>query len=92
VLLSHAVEPVLCVPLTLGKNAADMALSVDAMDLLYGGFIDTFCIVSSDSDFTPLTLRIRRDGARVYGFGARHTPEAFVGVCDKFIYTETLEG
>jgi len=90
VLARHAVEPVLCFRRATGKNAADLALSVDAMDLLHTGLIDGFCIASSDSDFTPLALRIRAEGLRVYGFGARHTPAGFVGACDKFIYTDAL--
>jgi len=75
---------------TTGKNAADIALVIDAMDLLYKGTLDGFCIVSSDSDFTRLTQRLREDGLAVYGFGERKTPEAFRNACTRFIYVENL--
>ncbi len=90
-LQSHAVEPVQMFRTAAGKNAADITLSLDALDLLYTGHLDGFCIVSSDSDFTPLAIRLRRDGMRVYGFGNRHTPKSFVQACTKFIYLEDLE-
>jgi uncharacterized LabA/DUF88 family protein len=77
-------------PYTSGKNATDSAMIIDAMDLLYSGNLDGFCIVSSDSDFTSLATRIRQSGLKVYGFGEEKTPRAFVAVCDKFIYTEIL--
>ena len=67
-----------------------MILIIDAMDLLYAGALDGFCIVSSDSDFTPLASRIRENGLSVYGFGKKSTPEAFKKACDKFIYIENL--
>jgi len=75
---------------TVGKNATDSAMIIDAMDLLYSEKLDGFCIVSSDSDFTPLARRIHKSGLSVYGFGEQKTPEAFVAACDKFIYTENL--
>ena len=75
---------------TRGKNSTDSALIIDAMDLLYTGRLDGFCIASSDSDFTRLAARIREQGLVVYGFGERKTPQPFVAACDKFIYTELL--
>jgi len=75
---------------TTGKNAADITLVIDAMDLMHRGGIDGFCLVSSDSDFTRLAQRLREDGARVYGFGAKKTPEAFRNACTRFIYIENL--
>jgi uncharacterized LabA/DUF88 family protein len=75
---------------TRGKNATDSAMIIDAMDLLYTGKFDGYCIVSSDSDFTRLASRIRESGLTVYGFGEKKTPSAFVSACDKFIYTEVL--
>jgi len=75
---------------TTGKNAADITLVIDAMDLMHKGGIDGFCLVSSDSDFTRLAQRLREDGARVYGFGAKKTPEAFRNACTRFIYIENL--
>jgi uncharacterized LabA/DUF88 family protein len=89
-LLTHSVTPIQQFNYTTGKNATDSALIIDAMDLLYGGHLDGFCIVSSDSDFTRLAARIREQGLTVYGFGERKTPQAFVAACDKFIYTENL--
>ncbi len=90
VLLPHAITPVQQFAYTSGKDATDMILIIDAMDLLYGGALDGFCIVSSDSDFTPLASRIRESGLTVYGFGRNKTPEAFRKACDKFIYVENL--
>lgn len=75
---------------TTGKNAADIALVIDAMDLMYKGRLDGFCLVSSDSDFTRLAQRLREDGLVVYGFGERKTPEAFRNACSRFIYVENL--
>jgi len=75
---------------TTGKNAADITLVIDAMDLMHRGGIDGFCLVSSDSDFTRLAQRLRENGARVYGFGAKKTPEAFRNACTRFIYIENL--
>ncbi|MBS1239896.1 MAG: hypothetical protein H6R45_602 [Proteobacteria bacterium] len=76
--------------LTKGKNATDMAMTIDAMDLLYQGKVDGFGIMSSDSDFTPLATRLRQDGITVYGFGKGTTPEAFKTACTRFIETEAL--
>ncbi|WP_082783543.1 NYN domain-containing protein [Snodgrassella sp. CFCC 13594] len=89
-LLPHAITPVQQFAYTKGKNATDMAMVIDAMDLLYSNTFDGFCIVSSDSDFTRLASRIRENGLTVYGFGQKKTPEAFRKACDKFIYTENL--
>jgi uncharacterized LabA/DUF88 family protein len=75
---------------TTGKNAADIALVIDAMDLLHSGRFDGFCLVSSDSDFTRLAARIREQGIDVYGFGEQKTPESFRQACHRFIYTENL--
>src|SRR3954464_3108990 len=75
---------------TTGKNASDIALVIDAMDLLYSGRLDGFCLVSSDSDFTRLAARIREQGVDVFGFGAQKTPESFRQACRRFIYTENL--
>lgn len=75
---------------TTGKNAADIAQVIDAMDLMHKGGLDGFCLVSSDSDFTRLAQRLREDGMVVYGFGERKTPEAFRAACNRFIYVENL--
>lgn len=85
-----AIQPIQQFRYTVGKNATDSALIIDAMDLLYTRNFDGFCIVSSDSDFTRLASRIRESGLVVYGFGERKTPLAFISACDKFIYTEIL--
>jgi len=90
VLLEHSIVPVQQFGYTKGKNATDSSLIIDAMDLLYTGRFDGFCLVSSDSDFTRLASRLREQGLLVYGFGERKTPEPFVAACDKFIYTEVL--
>jgi uncharacterized LabA/DUF88 family protein len=87
-LLNHSIQPIQQFRYTTGKNATDSAMIIDAMDLLYSGALDGFCIVSSDSDFTRLASRIRESGKRVYGFGEKKTPSAFVAACDRFIYTE----
>jgi uncharacterized LabA/DUF88 family protein len=89
-LLDHAIQPIQQFSYTTGKNATDSAMIIDAMDLLYSEKLDGFCIVSSDSDFTRLASRLRESGRKVYGFGEKKTPRAFVSVCDKFIYTEIL--
>ena len=89
-LLDHAIQPIQQFSYTSGKNATDSAMIIDAMDLLYSGRLDGFCIVSSDSDFTRLAARLRESGHKVYGFGEKKTPRAFVAVCDKFVYTEIL--
>jgi hypothetical protein len=75
---------------TVGKNASDIALVIDAMDLLHSGRFDGFCLVSSDSDFTSLASRIREQGLDVFGFGERKTPESFRQACKQFIYLENL--
>lgn len=85
-----AVQPIQQFRFTVGKNATDSALIIDAMDLLHSGSVDGFCLVSSDSDFTRLATRIREAGLGVYGFGEGKTPRPFVAACDKFIYTEIL--
>jgi len=90
VLLQHSIQPIQQFAYTKGKNATDSAMIIDAMDLLYTGNFNGFCIVSSDSDFTKLASRIREGGLLVYGFGEKKTPAAFVSACDKFIYTEVL--
>lgn len=89
-LLEHGIQPIQQFAYTTGKNATDSAMIIDAMDLLYTGKFDGFCIVSSDSDFTRLASRLRESGVSVYGFGERKTPKPFVSACDKFIYTENL--
>ena len=86
----HAVQPVQQFSYTKGKNSTDSALIIDAMDLLHGGRVDGFCLVSSDSDFTRLATRIREAGLAVYGFGQKKTPQPFVAACDKFVFTEIL--
>ena len=88
VLLNHSIQPIQQFRYTTGKNATDSAMIIDAMDLLYSGNFDGFCIVSSDSDFTRLASRIRESGKRVYGFGEKKTPQPFVAACDRFVYTE----
>src|SRR5262249_40586354 len=87
---SLAIQPIQQFRYTTGKNATDSALIIEAMDLLHGGRVDGFCLVSSDSDFTRLATRIREAGLAVYGFGEKKTPRSFVSACDKFIYTEIL--
>jgi uncharacterized LabA/DUF88 family protein len=89
-LLTQSIQPIQQFAYTRGKNATDAAMVIDAMDLLYSGRFDGFCIVSSDSDFTRLAARIRESGLTVYGFGERKTPKSFVAACDKFIYIENL--
>src|SRR3954454_23730313 len=90
ILQKHAIDPYQQFSYTRGKNASDIALVIDAMDLLHSGRFDGFCLVSSDSDFTRLASRLREEGADVYGFGARKTPESFRQACRRFIYTENL--
>jgi uncharacterized LabA/DUF88 family protein len=90
VLLQHSIQPMQQFAYTKGKNATDSAMIIDAMDLLYTGKFNGFCIVSSDSDFTKLASRLRESGLMVYGFGEQKTPAPFVSACDKFIYTEVL--
>ena len=90
VLSTYAIIPHQNFANTTGKNASDIALVIDAMDLLHTGRFDAFCLVSSDSDFTRLAARIREQGVDVYGFGERKTPESFRKACKRFIYTENL--
>jgi len=90
VLLTHSIQPIQQFRYTVGKNATDSAMIIDAMDLLYSDKFSGFCIVSSDSDFTRLASRIREAGLTVFGFGERKTPEPFVAACDKFIFTDLL--
>jgi hypothetical protein len=90
VLLQHSIQPMQQFAYTSGKNATDSTLIIDAMDLMYTGRFDGFCLVSSDSDFTRLAQRLREEGLTVYGFGERKTPDPFVQACDKFVYTEVL--
>ena len=90
ILSRHAIMPHQNFAYTKGKNASDIALVIDAMDLLHSGRFDGFCLVSSDSDFTRLAARIREQGIDVYGFGEQKTPESFRQACRRFIYTENL--
>lgn len=90
VMLHNAIEGIQLFPCARGKNSADIALSLDAMALVNTGQLDGVCLVSSDSDLTPLACCVRREGMRVYGFGARQTPRAFVAACSRFIYTESI--
>jgi hypothetical protein len=90
VLQPHAIKPVQQFAYTTGKNATDSALIIDAMDLLYTRRFDGFCLVSSDSDFTGLAMRLREEGLEVYGFGQQKTPEAFRKACHRFVFTELL--
>lgn len=84
----YAIQPIQQFDLTKGKNATDMALTIDAMDALYARKVDVFAIVSSDSDFTPLATRLQADGKTVVGFGERKTASAFVNACSKFLYLD----
>lgn len=84
-ILRYAIEPQQQFDITKGKNATDMKIAIDAMDLLYGGHIDGFGIMSSDSDFMPVAMRIRQNGLPVYGFGTERTPEGFREACTRFI-------
>lgn len=85
-----AIQPMQQFAYTRGKNATDAAMIIDAMDLLYTKQLDGFGIVSSDSDFTPLVMRLRANGLKVYGFGEQKTPKPFVNACSKFLYLENL--
>ncbi len=87
---NHAIQPIQQFRYTIGKNATDSALIIDAMDLLHSEFVDGFCIVSSDSDYTRLATRIREAGIFVMGIGQRKTPKPFVNACNVFIFTENL--
>ncbi|WP_065375082.1 NYN domain-containing protein [Ensifer adhaerens] len=90
VLAKHAIIPQQQFAYTTSKNASDITLVIDAMDLLHSGRFDGFCLVSSDSDFTRLAARIREQGIDVFGFGEQKTPESFRQACRRFIYTENL--
>ncbi|MEI8280346.1 MAG: NYN domain-containing protein [Bacteroidota bacterium] len=90
VLLENAITPIQQYSYTTGKNSSDSAMIIDAMDILYSGRVDGFCIISSDSDFTRLALRLREAGMKVIGMGQRKTPSPFIAACDKFIYIEIL--
>lgn len=89
-LYDYAIRPIQQFDYTKGKNATDAALIIDAMDLLYTQSLDAFAIVSSDCDFTPLVMRIRTNGLKVYGFGENKTPAAFINACSKFLYLENI--
>lgn len=86
----HAIRPIQQFAYTKGKNATDAAMIIDSMDLLYSNTVDAFALMTSDSDFTPLVLRILESGLPVYGFGEKKTPRPFVDACSTFIYTENL--
>lgn len=90
VLLENGITPIQQYGYTIGKNATDSAMIIDAMDILYSGKVKGFCLVSSDSDFTKLALRLREAGMTVYGIGEKKTPNPFIAACDKFIYLEIL--
>lgn len=87
----HAIQPIQQFAYTKGKNSTDSAYIIDAMDLLYTGNVDGFCLVSSDSDFTRLATRLRESGKLVVGLGERKAPEAFIAACDRFIFLEVLK-
>jgi Fe-S-cluster formation regulator IscX/YfhJ len=91
VLLENAITPIQQYSYTTGKNSSDSALIIDAMDILYSEKVDGFCIVSSDSDFTRLAIRLREAGMKVIGIGEKKTPTPFITACDKFIYIEILK-
>jgi hypothetical protein len=91
VLLENAITPVQQYSYTKGKNSTDSAMIIDAMDILYSGRVDGFCIVSSDSDFTRLATRLREAGMKVIGIGEKKTPPPFIVACDKFIYLEIIK-
>ena len=86
----HAIRPIQQFSYSKGKNATDMALVIDAMELLYTQKLDAFCIASSDADFTPLVMQLRANGHEVYGFGERKTPDPFVNACTTFLYLDRL--
>ena len=87
----HAIRPVQQFAYTTGKNATDSAMIIDAMDLLYSNTVDAYALMTSDSDFSPLVMRILESGMPVYGFGQKKTPLPFVHACSQFIYTENLQ-
>lgn len=86
----HAFQPIQQFRYTVGKNATDSAMIIDAMDILHSSVVDAFCLVSSDSDYTRLATRIRETGIFVMGIGEKKTPKPFVNACDVFVYTENL--
>ncbi len=86
----HAFQPIQQFRYTVGKNATDSAMIIDAMDILHTGVVEGFCLVSSDSDYTRLATRIRESGTFVMGIGEKKTPKPFVNACDVFVYTENL--
>jgi len=88
VLPEYAIQPIQQFDIVKGKNATDMALLIDAMDMLYTKNVDIFCLVSSDCDFTPLVLRLRAEGKKVFGFGRQGTPDPFVNACSRFIFLD----
>ncbi len=88
VLHEHAIQPIQQFDLIKGKNATDMSMAVDAMDVLFNKSVDVFCLVSSDCDFTPLVMRLRAEGKQVIGFGERKAPDPFVNACSKFLYLD----
>lgn len=90
VLNFHAFQPIQQFRYTIGKNATDSAMIIDAMDIMHSGVVDGFCLVSSDSDYTRLATRIRETGIFVMGIGEKKTPKPFVNACDLFVYTENL--
>lgn len=92
VLLENAITPIQQYGYTTGKNATDSAMIIDAMDILYSGKVEGFCIVSSDSDFTRLATRLREASMQVIGIGEKKTPSPFIAACDKFIFIEVLKG
>src|SRR5512142_3265346 len=89
-LQTYAIQPIQQFRYTVGKNATDSAMIIDAMDILHSGVVDGFCLVSSDSDYTRLATRIRETGIFVMGIGEKKTPKPFVNACDVFVYTENL--
>jgi uncharacterized LabA/DUF88 family protein len=91
IILENAITPTQQYNYTTGKNATDSAMIIDAMDILYSGKVNGFCLVSSDSDFTRLATRLREAGMKVFGIGERKTPQPFIVACDKFIYVEILK-
>jgi hypothetical protein len=91
VMLAHAIQPIQQWRYTTGKNATDSALIIDAMDILYSGTVQGFCVISSDSDYTRLCTRIRESGLFVMGIGRENTPEAFVNACNVFVYVKNLK-
>lgn len=90
VLLENAITPIQQYSYTTGKNSTDSAMIIDAMDILYSEKVEGFCIISSDSDFTRLVIRLREAGMKVFGIGERKTPSPFIAACDKFTYIEII--